>query len=417
MTATTSGRRARTIISSARQAETVQPGKYPTSVQRLYLHVRGGSRAWVLRYTRQGKAKEVALGTLPGISFKRASIKAGEASILLAEGRDPEQAWAAERAETSRVVPTVPTFTQVAAAYIRQHRGGWKNRKHARQWVSTLKTYARPLIGTTRVDEVDTEQVLAILQPIWMSKTETAKRVQGRIENVLDFAAARQWRSPNNPARWRGHLDKLLPKPSRVAPVRQQPALPYPEVAAFVARLHQLSSISARALEFLILTASRTNEVLGAQWQEIDLDNSLWTVPASRMKGRREHRVPLSPAALTLLKELPRLRDHPYVFPGAKANRPLSNMALLQMMRGLGYGVGGDQGDAVPHGFRSSFRDWAGEISSYPNHVCEMALAHAVANKAEAAYRRGDLFEKRRQMMQDWADWCLQPPADQTTSG
>jgi integrase len=343
---------------------------------------------------------------LPGTSFKRAAAKANEAAVLLAEHLDPAKAWAPspEVSPESELVTT--TFTQAAAAFIRLNRHGWRNRKHARQWTATLKTYARPVIGDKPIDKISTEHVLQILQPIWITKTETAKRVQGRMENVLDFAAARQWRDATNPARWRGHLDKLLPKPTKVKAVRPQPALPYSEISAFMIELRGLTSVSARALEFLILTACRTGEVLGAQWNEIDQTARVWTVPAVRMKTKREHRVPLSDAAIATLDAVPRVANSSYVFPGARQGRPLSNMALLQVMRGMGYGVGGDRGDAVPHGFRSSFRDWAGEVSSFPNHVCEMALAHVIGNKAEAAYRRGDLFEKRRTMMQQWADWC-----------
>ena len=249
------------------------------------------------------------------------------------------------------------------------------------------------------------ERLLKILSPIWTRKTETAKRVQGRIENVLDYAAAHNYRDPVNPARWRGHLDKLLAKPSRVKKVTHHPAMPYEEVATFMAELKGYTSISSKALQFLILTATRTSEVLRSEWSEIDLDNETWTIPANRMKARREHRVPLSRQAVELLTQLPRVKGNPYVFPGARYGRPLSNMAMLQLMRGMGYGLDGERGDYVPHGFRSSFRDWTGEVTSYPRDVAEMALAHTIENKVEAAYRRGDLFEKRRAMMQDWADF------------
>ena len=271
--------------------------------------------------------------------------------------------------------------------------------------MSTLKTYARAEIGSKRVDAVATEDILKILSPIWATKTETAKRVQGRIENILDYAAAHKYRDPLNPARWRGHLDKLLPKPSRVKKVSHHPAMPHTEVPAFMVELLGNGSVSALALRLLILTATRTNEVLQAQWPEIDLQAAVWTVPAARMKTRREHRVPLSDAAMTILEALPRIEGNPYLFPGARHGRPLSNMALLQLMRGMGYGVAGDRGDYVPHGFRSSFRDWSGEVSSFPRDVAEMALAHVIENKVEAAYRRGDLFAKRRKMMQEWADY------------
>ncbi|CRI66642.1 tyrosine-type recombinase/integrase [Thiocapsa roseopersicina] len=371
----------------------------------LWLYPEGHARLWVFRYSNAGKQREMGLGGYPAVTLAEARQRAAEARELRRQGIDPiehrAQALAHENAPE-----VVPTFTQAAAAFIRLNRHGWNNRKHARQWTATLKTYARPILGNRPVDKVTTEHILTVLKPIWTTKTETAKRVQGRIENILDFAAARQWRDPANPARWRGHLDKLLPKPTKVKTVRQQPALPYQDVGAFLVELRRLTSVSARALELLILTACRTGEVLGAQWTEIDLPARVWTIPAARMKGNREHRVPLSDAAMAVIETLPRIVNHPYVFPGAKHGRPLSNMALLQVMRGLGYGVGGTRGDAVPHGFRSSFRDWAGEVSSFPNHVCEMALAHVIGNKAEKAYRRGDLFDKRRAMMQQWADWC-----------
>ena len=290
--------------------------------------------------------------------------------------------------------------------YIRSQRRGWKNYKHRQQWVSTLKTYARLFIGSKPVDEITTEDILEVLKPIWNSKTETAKRVQGRIENILDFAAARKWRDQNNPARWRGHLDKLMVRPSRVKSVTHHPAMPYEDLPSFMTVLKQNDSLSAKALQFLILTAARSGETLGARWDEIDIDESIWTIPAHRMKTKREHRVPLSPLALVILKSLPKIESNPHLFPGARYGKPLSNMAMLQVMRGFGYGAGGDRGIYVPHGFRSTFRDWCGEVSTVPRDVAEMALAHTIENKVEAAYRRGDLFKKRRALMNDWAKWC-----------
>jgi integrase len=313
-----------------------------------------------------------------------------------AEGVDP--------IEARRVEPdAIPTFTTCAARFIRAHRRSWKNAKHARQWVRTLKTYARPVIGSKPVDAIDTQDILEILSPSWTTKTETAKRVQGRIENILDFAAAHRYRDALNPARWRGHLDMLLPKPSRVKTVVHHPAMPYTEVPAFMDELSENGSVSALALRFLILTATRTREVLEASWPEINLEAAVWTIPGPRMKGKAEHRVPLSDPVMADLEALPRIEGNPYLFPGARYGSPLSNMALLQLMRGMGYGVKGERGNYVPHGFRSSFRDWSGEVSSFPRDVAEMALAHVIENKVEAAYRRGDLFEKRRKMMGAWA--------------
>ncbi|MBE0508103.1 MAG: site-specific integrase, partial [Marinospirillum sp.] len=258
-----------------------------------------------------------------------------------------------------------------------------------------------------KVDEISTQDVISVLQPIWTTKNETAKRLQGRIENILDYAAAHNYRDSVNPARWRGHLDKLLPRPSKIQKVRHHPAMPYTEIHEFWSDLEANDCTSSRALQLLILTATRTSEVLNATWAEFDLDNKIWIIPESRMKAGREHRIPLSSPALQILQTRPRVVDNPYVFPGAKQSKPLSNMALLALMRGMGYGKGNQKAEYVPHGFRSTFRDWSGEVSSYPRDVAEMALAHTIENKVEAAYRRGDLFEKRRQMMQDWADFIL----------
>jgi integrase len=379
------------------------PGKYEDGGGLRLVVSPAGARKWVLRYTLNGKRREMGLGSFPDVGLARAREKATECRQLVSEGIDPIETRQAEPAQ-------IPTFTTCAARHIRAHRRGWKNPKHARQWVSTLKTYARPVIGTKRVDAITTEDILKILSPIWTAKTETAKRVQGRIENVLDYAAAHKYRDPLNPARWRGHLDKLLPKPSRVKKVSHHPAMPHTEVPTFMAELGTNDNVSSLALRFLILTACRTGEVLGAQWSEIDTEAAVWTVPAIRMKAKHEHRVPLSEAAMAVLRTLPRIKGNPYVFPGARHGRPLSNMALLQVMRGMGYGVKGNRGDYVPHGFRSSFRDWSGEVSSFPRDVAEMALAHVIENKVEAAYRRGDLFTKRRAMMDAWAAWCLKAP-------
>lgn len=377
------------------------PGKYDDGGGLKLVVSNAGAKKWVLRFTINGKRREMGLGSYPDIKLGEARNDASDYRKLVTKGVDPIEARRIEQVE-------IPTFTTCAARYIRAHRRGWKNAKHARQWVSTLKTYARPEIGTKKVDTITTEDILKILQPIWTTKTETAKRLQGRIENILDFAAAHKYRDHLNPARWRGHLDKLLAKPSRVKKVSHHPAMPYSDVPDFMMELAANGSTSSLALQFLILTATRTSEVLQAKWIEIDLDKGIWTIPAERMKARREHRVPLSDAALNILAALTSLEGNPYLFTGSRHGRPLSNMALLQLMRGIGYGVNGNRGDYVPHGFRSSFRDWSGEISSFPRDVAEMALAHAIENKVEAAYRRGDLFSKRRKMMQEWANYIVE---------
>lgn len=381
-----------------RKVATARTGKYEDGGGLRLVVSKTGAKKWILRFTINGKRREMGLGSFPDVELGDARSLASEYRIMAKSGIDP--------IENRRVKPeAIPTFTTCAARFIRAHRHGWKNAKHSRQWVSTLKTYVRPVIGDRPVNRVETEDILKILTPIWTAKTETAKRVQGRIENVLDFASAHKYRDPLNPARWRGHLDMLLPKPSRVKTVRHHPAMPYTELPDFLIELQQNDSISAKALIFLILTATRTSEVLKADWSEIDLDNAIWTIPSSRMKTGREHRVPLSGLALDALNCLPHLEGNPHIFPGTRYGRPLSNMALLQLLRGMGYGVDGELGNYVPHGFRSSFRDWSGEVSSFPRDVAEMALAHSIKDKVEAAYRRGDLFTKRRAMMQAWANY------------
>jgi len=383
---------------SSRKVDTAGPGKYEDGGGLRLVVSKTGAKKWVLRFTISGRRREMGLGSYPDVVLALARDKASAARLLAADGIDPIDTRQSEPEQ-------IPTFTTCAARYIRSHRKSWRNAKHARQWVSTLKAYARPVIGSKRVDSIQTEDILKILSPIWAQKTETAKRVQGRMENILDFAAAHKYRDALNPARWRGHLDKLLPKPSRVKKVVHHPAMPYPDTPALMLELAQKGSISAAALRFLILTATRTGEVLNAQWSEIDQKEAIWTIPAERMKSQREHRVPLSAQALGVLNKLPRVKSNPYVFPGSRHQRPLSSMAMLQLMRGMGFGANGKRGNYVPHGFRSSFRDWSGEVSPFPRDVAEMALAHVIENKVEAAYRRGDLFAKRRQMMQEWADY------------
>lgn len=390
-----------------RRVETAPAGKYADGTRSgLWLKVSPtGARRWFVRVVVDGKRREMSLGSYPVVSLAGAREKAAEAQRLAAQGIDPIQ-----HRDQQSAVSTVPTFTQAAARYIRAHRRGWKNAKHGRQWCATLKTYARPIIGNKPVDQISTEDVLTILAPIWQTKTETAKRLQGRVENIVDFATAHKWRSGDNPARWRGHLDKLLARPARVKRVRHHPAMPYAEVPGFLAELSGVEGIAARALHFVILTAVRTSEALNARWSEIDLDAAVWTIPAERMKAKREHRVPLTEAAIGILRSLPRIDGEDWLFPGGRAGRPLSTMALLMCMRRLGYGVDGDRGDYVPHGFRSSFRDWCGEVSSFPREIAEAALAHVIGDKTEAAYARGDLFAKRRRLMESWAEWCGKGP-------
>ena len=292
------------------------------------------------------------------------------------------------------------TFAACAERYIASHKVGWRNPKHAAQWPATLGTYVYPVFGSLPVQAVDVGLVMKAIEPIWVQKPETAGRVRGRIERVLDWATARGYRQGENPARWRGHLENLLPKKSKVRRVEHHAALPYVEIGAFMAELRQQEGVPARALEFAILTAARTGEVIGAKWDEIDLDERLWTVPAERMKAGKEHRVPLSDVALAIVEERRKIQQDDHIFPGGKAGRPISNMAMLMLLRRMG------RGDLTAHGFRSSFRDWAAERTTFPAEVAEMALAHTVSDKVEAAYRRGDLFQKRRYLMEAWAKFC-----------
>jgi integrase len=290
------------------------------------------------------------------------------------------------------------TFEQAARSYIAAHESGWRNAKHAQQWRNTLASYAYPEIGGLMVRNVELAHVLAVLEPIWTEKTETATRLRGRIEQVLDWATARGHRDGLNPARWRGHLDKLLARPSKIVDVEHHAALPFTEMGDFMRRLSDANGTGARALEFAILTAARSGEVRGATWAEIDLKAAVWTVPGNRMKMGREHRAPLSPPAISLLKLLPRMAGTDLVFPAPRGGT-LSDMTLTAVVRRMKVA-------AVPHGFRSTFRDWASERTNYPRDVAEMALAHSIGDKVEAAYRRGDLFEKRRRLMADWATFC-----------
>jgi integrase len=371
----------------------------------LYLQVSAsGSKSWVFRFRDAGRLREMGLGSAETISLAEARELATECRKLRLRGIVPIQARREGRTEAILAAAKALTFRQCAEAYIEDHKPAWKHPKHAAQWPSTLEAYVYPVFGELPVQSVDVGLVLKVIKPIWGKKTETASRVRGRIEAVLDWAAAHGYRQGDNPARWRGHLDKLLPRQSRITRVNHHATLPYAEGGAFMAKLREQEGISAHALEFLILTAARTGEVLGATWDEVDLETGVWTVPAARIKAGKEHRVPLSRPALDLLQRLHADRNGPYIFPGAKAGKPLSNMALLMALRRLG------RGDLTTHGFRSTFRMWAAEQTNFPREVAEQALAHSLPDKVEAAYQRSDLFEKRRKLMDAWADYCAKEP-------
>ena len=378
-----------------------KPGYYCDGMG-LYLQVSpSGSKSWLFRFTLAGKAREMGLGPLHTVGLADARNKAADCRRLLLAKVDPIEARKKAAASSALDAARSITFTECATAYIKAHRAGWKNAKHAEQWTNTIETYCGPVFGALPVQSVDTGLVLRALEPIWTEKPETATRVRGRIESVLDWAKARGYRAGDNPARWRGHMDNLLPALKKKLRVKHHAALPFDQMGTFMGALRSQEGTAARALEFLILTAARTGEVIGAKWDEIDLSAALWTVPAERMKTGNEHRVPLSPRAVAIIRELRSTREG-YVFRGQKDGTPLSNMAMLELLKRMG------RGDLTVHGFRSSFRDWTAERTNYPREVCETALAHTVSNQVEAAYRRGDLFNKRAELMRDWAKHCNQ---------
>ena len=391
----------------------------------LYLQVtEGGAKSWIFRYTFGGRRREMGLGRESGLSLAQAREKASEARKQLGQGQDPIEARKAAEVEAEREAASASTFKQCAEAYIEAHRAGWRNAKHADQWGATLATYAYPLIGGLAVGTIDTMRIMDILQPIWAVKAETASRLRGRIEVILDWASVHGYRSGDNPARWRGHLQALLPAKGKVAKVEHHAALPYRDLPDFFLKLQAQDGVSARALEFAILTAARTGEVLGATWAEFDLDDRVWVVPAVRMKGGKEHRVPLSEAALVLLRKRHAVREGGYVFAGqlprkrrpaqpaadSPLGNPLSSMAMLMVLRRM------KRGDLTVHGFRSTFRDWVAEQTDFANEVAEMALAHAVGDKVEAAYRRGSMFEKRQQLAEAWGRHCTAGAARASSS-
>jgi integrase len=373
------------------------PGLWPDG-NGLYLQVApGGSRSWLYRYSLHGKEHRMGLGSASAVSLKRARELAAAARQLRAEKIDP-----LERRRTQRNAELVEqakatTFKECAEAYVAAHEAGWKNPKHRQQWRSTLEQYVYPVLGALPVETVDTALVLKVLEPIWLDKTETANRIRGRIELILDAAKTRGYRSGENAARWRGHLENVLARPNKIAPHVHHAALPYADIGEFMSDLRSRDSTSARCLEFLTLTAARTGEVIGATWDEIDLRAKTWTVPARRMKSGREHRVPLSERAVAILRQQQERRESDFIFSGRAG--ALSNMSLLALLRVMGRAV-------TAHGFRSSFRTWAAERTNFPREMAEAALAHVIDDKTERAYQRGDLFEKRRRLMDAWAEFC-----------
>jgi integrase len=361
----------------------------------LYLQVTKTGRSWVFRYTPQGHDRDryMGLGAVVNVGLAKAREKAAAARKLKVDGVDPIEHRKAQRGAIRLAASTAMTFHQCATNYVDAHRAGWRNAKHAEQWTTSLRDYVDPHIGALPVAAIDTGLVLKCLRPIWETKTETASRIRGRIEAVLSYAKVCEYRTGENPARWRGHLDQLLPKPAKVAKKRHHAALPFDQLPAFIAELRARNDRNARALEFLILTATRLSEVANATWEEIKLDRREWVIPGTRMKGGKDHVVPLSRRCLEILRQHSQTGRAP--FP--------SNQMIARVLKLMG------RNDITVHGFRSTFRDWAAERTQYPNHVVEMALAHSIPSAVEAAYRRGNLLEKRRRLMDAWAEFCASP--------
>lgn len=388
------------VLTALKIRQNLKPGMYADGLG-LYLKVREGkSKSWIFRYRTGGRLRDMGLGPLHTGPLAAAREKAEVCRAMRLKGLDPLEEQHKERQAKSIEAAEAITFEKCAETYIADLKDGWKNSKHADQWTTTLQAYVYPLFKDKPVAAIDDALVLKVLQPIWKEKTETASRIRGRIERVLDWARIKKYRTGDNPARWKGHLEHLLPRRPRVATVNHHAALPIDEMPGFIQILRREETIVARAFEFCILNATRTSETMGMRWSEHDEKAQLWTVPAGRMKAGRDHRIPLAGRSQLILAEMHDIRTSDFVFPGGVQDRPLSSMAFLMLLRRLG------RNDITAHGFRSTFRDWAAERTNFPNEVVEMALAHTIGNKVEAAYRRGDLFEKRRQLAEAWAAFC-----------
>lgn len=380
---------------TARRVATVTDPGYHADGGGLYLQVTAsGAKSWVFRYRFEGRRPEMGLGPLHVIGLADARAAADAARKMVQAGQDPLAGRRAAAVATS----SIPTFWEAAVAYIAERQAGWTNPKHAAQWTSTLQTYAKPVLGDLRVDHIETDHILAVLRPIWTTKTETASRVRQRVEAVLDSLTVQKKRTGENPARWRGHLAMILPKPTAVTKVENFAALPYAELPAFMAALRSWPGEAARALEFTILTAARTGMTLGAVSEEIDLTARTWTVPGDRMKAKCEHTIPLPAPAIALAR--PRM-ERDLLFPNDLSNQPLSENAMLALLKRMGFG------HITVHGFRSTFKDWVSETTDFRDDLSEAALAHKIRDKAKAAYKRGTMLEKRRKMMEAWAAFCI----------
>lgn len=407
-------------LNALKVAKEAEPG-YHADGGGLYLQISAsGSRSWIFRFSLAKRAREMGLGPLSSISLAEARAQAAACRKLVSDGIDPIEDRKAARVDAAIAAPDGLLFRTAAIDYIDTHKSSWKNIKHAQQWENTLETYAYPVMGDADVANIDTSMVVRVLQPIWSKKPETASRVRGRIEAILDSAKALGKRVGENPARWRGHLDKILPKRNKARNVKHHPALPFADMHEFMPNLISRPATAARLLHMLILTCVRTSEALLARAEEFDLERKVWTVPPDRMKKEKELRVPLTDPVIAIVREA--MKDAEpggYLFPGQKKGRPLSNMAMLNLLDRMGYK------EITVHGFRSTFRDWVAECTEYPDSLAEMALAHAVENRVEGAYRRGDMLERRRKMMEEWTRYCegqtatvtqIKPPQAQTAA-
>jgi integrase len=380
-------------LSPREVASKAKPGLYGDGGN-LFLRVApGGAKSWVFRYWREGKRRVISLGSCDTVSLTEARTMAHEQRRLRLDGHDPAASRAAAKTAARIAEVSGITFEECAKAYIAAHRAGWHTAKEARDWTATLQTYAHPVIGKLPVVAIDLPLILRVIEPLWTEKTSTAARIRMRLENILDWATVRGYRTGDNPARWKGNLEHLLAKRSRVAKIEHHPALSYTDIGAFMAELRARPGLPARALEFAVLTAARAGEVTGATWSEIDLKGGVWVIPSERMKTRREHRVPLSDTALAIIEAMP--RNGPRLF-------PVDTVTVWRAVKRLLPGI-------TLHGFRSTFRDWAGERTSFAREVVEQCLAHAAGDQTELAYRRGDALDRRRQVMDAWARFCAQP--------
>jgi len=387
---------------NARGVATIKEPGYHADGGGLYLCVTSTgaaiSKSWILRYQVNGKRREMGLGSLSTLPLSEARKRRDEHLAKAKSGTDPIAARKQERA-TKQAEKVMLTFSEAATKYIDLMEPGWRNAKHASQWRNTVETYANPVIGKLPVDQVEQSHILQILEPIWYKKTETATRLRGRLERILSWAKVHGYRSGENPARWKDHMEVMLPSPESLGPRKHHPAMPYREVGVYMKALRKMKGVSARCLEFTILTACRTIETTGARWEEFDLDHNVWTVPAERMKAKIAHRVSLSPEARAVIDQMAEVQTSDFVFPGRRINAHLSNMAMLELLQDT-------HPNLTVHGFRSSFRDWAAECTSFPRLVAEAALAHTIDDKTEAAYLRSDFLDQRRRLMEHWGEFC-----------